>query len=334
MNSTNGSGASRNNEGSNKQSVGHTSGAEHAGAWIHRGLFRVRPTWVRLPVHAEGKELFYGRIVVPAMKLMLRAQNLQITVEGEENIPEHGPALLAINHTGYFDFILSGTLANLRGHRLVRFMAKKELFNVPVLRLILKAMGHIPVDRSAGAAAMDAAVRDLRAGKLVGIFPEGTISRSFEIKELKTGAVRIAQQAQAPLLPVAIWGSQRILSKGTKRNLGRSGIPVWIKLGKPINTEGSVEEVTNRLRNAMQELLSDVRQGYTHTYGPFAGGEDWLPASMGGSAPTPEQALNIDAERRAQREAAKAEKAAKAAEGGKKRNPLSNALRNILRKLR
>lgn len=333
MNSENGSGNSRDNELNNGASFGagsSSSGTGHAGDWIRRGIFRVRPTWVHLPIHAEGKELFYGRIVVPALKLMMRAQNLQITVEGEENIPENGPALLAINHTGYFDFILSGTLANLRGHRLVRFMAKQELFKVPALRLILKAMGHIPVDRSAGAAAMDAAVRDLRAGKLVGIFPEGTISRSFEIKELKTGAVRIAQQAGVPLLPVAIWGSQRILSKGTKRNLGRSGIPVWIKLGKPISTEGSVEEVTARLRSAMQELLNDVRQGYERAYGPFAGGEDWLPASMGGTAPTPEEALKIDAELRAQREAAKAAKAAQAAQGSKKPNPL----RKLLRKLR
>lgn len=278
--------------------------------WVKRGIFRVRPNWVRLPIHAEGKELFYGRIVVPAMKGLMRAQNLQITVEGEEHIPEQGAALLAINHTGYFDFILSGTLASLRGERLVRFMAKKELFDVPVLRLVLRAMGHIPVDRSAGAAAMDLAVRDLEKGKLVGIFPEGTISRSFEVKELKTGAVRIANEADVPLHPVAIWGSQRILSKGTKRHLGRHDIPVWIKLGPAIDREGSVEEVTKRLRSAMQRLLEEVRTDYTHAYGPFERGADWMPASLGGGAPTLEEAEVIDREAKQCKQEKKAQKAA------------------------
>lgn len=162
--------------------------------WVPKGLHKV-------PRHPESREWFYGRIVARLVKGLLRAQAIELTVEGSENVPAQGSALLAINHTGYYDFIFSGAAANLRGGRLTRFMAKKEIFDVPVVGTLVRMMKHIPVNRAAGAGALDEAIKHLQQGQLVGIFPEATISRSFEVKELKSGAVRIAQQADAPSSP-------------------------------------------------------------------------------------------------------------------------------------
>lgn len=277
--------------------------------WIKRGIFWVRPDSPRPPQHPkEGVEPFYQKTITPLLKFMLKAQGHKLTVEGVENIPSNGPALLAFNHTGYFDFIFGGTVPHLAGKRLVRFMAKKEIFEVPVLGTLMMKMHHIPVDRSAGASSMDAAIDSLKDGQIVGIFPEATISRSFEIKDLKTGAVRIASQAGVPLIPVAIWGSQRVWTKDHPKNLGRSNTPVWVRVGEPIAPSGDPVEATERLRTAMIELLDSVRKDYDAEYGPFEDGLYWRPASMGGSAPTLEQAALIDAEEkrlRAEKKAAK-----------------------------
>ncbi|WP_414625698.1 lysophospholipid acyltransferase family protein [Corynebacterium vitaeruminis] len=284
--------------------------------WEKRSIFWVAKNTPSYEPHpSEAKEPFYGRIVVPLIKRMLAAQGIDFTLEGVENLPATGPALLAFNHTGYFDFIFGGTVASLKGHRLVRFMAKKEIFDVPVVGLIMRGMRHISVDRAAGAASLDEAVRSLREGNLVGIFPEATISRAFEIKGLKSGAVRIAAQSGAPLIPVAIWGSQRVWTKDHPRQLGRNHFPVWIKVGSPVDISGTPEEATARLKKAMEALVDEVRTRYEEAYGPFPGGEYWRPVSMGGSAPSLEQAARIDAEEKRQRAERKAAKAAKSAKG-------------------
>ena len=142
----------------------------------------------------EAVEKFYQGLVGFARRLM-RAANIEVTVIGAENIPAESGALLAGNHTGYADFILMGTGPYLHGERLVRFMAKKSVFDVPVLGWLLKLMKHVPVDRAHGGASIAPAVQMLRGGNLVGIFPEATISRSFELANFKTGAARIAHQA-------------------------------------------------------------------------------------------------------------------------------------------
>ena len=107
---------------------------------------------------------------------------------GQENIPTEGGAIIAINHVGYLDFALAGT-ALLPSKRYVRFMAKKEIFDNKIAGPLMRGMHHISVDRSAGSSSFVAAMRALRSGEFIGIFPEGTISVSFEIKEIKSGAV-------------------------------------------------------------------------------------------------------------------------------------------------
>ncbi|AKK07171.1 1-acyl-sn-glycerol-3-phosphate acyltransferase [Corynebacterium mustelae] len=283
-----------------------------AGWRKHGSIFWVRPGFTTIPAHpSESRETIYNSIIIRLVIAMLRFQGIKLSISGSENIPRTGPALLAANHTGYYDFIFSGAVAKLHGHRLVRFMAKKEIFEVPVVGALMRKMKHIPVDRSAGASSLDAAIDSLADGNLVGIFPEATISRSFELKEFKTGAVRIASTANVPLIPMVLWGSQRVWTKDHPRKLGRNHIPVWVRAGAPIELSGDIEKDTQTLRDTMSVMLDELRAEYEEEYGPFPGGEYWRPKSLGGSAPTPAEADERDAEEKRQRAAKKAAKAKK-----------------------
>ncbi|WP_297590737.1 1-acyl-sn-glycerol-3-phosphate acyltransferase [uncultured Corynebacterium sp.] len=256
----------------------------------------------------ESKERLYP-FTVHLFKWLLRLQRISVRIEGAEHIPARGGAVIAGNHTGYYDFMLTGTGPLVHGERLVRFMAKQSVFEKPVLGSILRAMKHVPVDRENGASAVDAAVRNVRDGYLVGIFPEGTISRSFELADFKTGAARIAAQADAPLIPCVIWGSHRIWTKDLPKQL--RGVPVIVRYGAPVALSGNAEEDTRRLKQTMQHMLEQSRTEYEQEFGPFAPGDKWVPASLGGGAPTLEEAAEIYERERAQRKAKKAAKQAK-----------------------
>src|SRR6478736_4343890 len=224
-------------------------------------------------------EVLYTAIIATA-KLGMRALGQPIDITGLEHLPRTGPALLAVNHVGYVDFIYGGVAPERIGRR-VRFMAKRELFDHRVSGPIMRACRHIAVDRAEGEASLAEAMRHLEQGELVGIFPEATISRAMEIKDLKTGAVRIAHRAGVPLIPMVLWGTQRLLTKDHPRDLSR-GTAVSIRIGEPIRVTGDdpVAE-TDTLRLALQDLLAASITSYPqHQDGAW-----WLPASYGGSAP-------------------------------------------------
>src|SRR5215213_4297633 len=177
-------------------------------------------------------ELVYPPVVAFA-KTMFRVLDMRITVEGAEHIPTSGGAVLASNHVSYLDFIFCG-LAAQPARRLVRFMAKTSVFDHRVSGPLMRGMHHIPVDRDAGAAAFDTATAALASGEVVGVFPEATISESFTVKALKTGAARLAQRARVPLIPMAVWGPHRLWTKGHPKDLTKRHVPVIIKIGEPI----------------------------------------------------------------------------------------------------
>jgi 1-acyl-sn-glycerol-3-phosphate acyltransferase len=213
---------------------------------------------------------------------------------------------MAINHTGYMDFTYAG-LAVRPARRLVRFMAKEEVFNHRVSGPLMRGMHHIPVDRNAGAASYRAAVNALKEGEIVGVFPEATISRSFELKEFKSGALRMAAAAGVPILPTVIWGSQRVWTKDHPKRLGRSNVPIIISVGEPVTVtrKEDADAAADTLRERMTELLHAAQDRY-----PRLTGDDlkFLPARLGGTAPTPERAAELDAAeavKRAERRAAK-----------------------------
>jgi 1-acyl-sn-glycerol-3-phosphate acyltransferase len=225
--------------------------------------------------------------VIAAARTMFKALDLRFDIAGSEHVPRKGGAVLVSNHIGYLDFVFAGFAAR-PARRRVRFMAKESVFRNRVSGPLMRGMRHIPVDRAQGEQAFAAAVDALRAGEVVGIFPEATISPSFTLRKFKSGAARMAQQAGVPLLPVALWGTQRLWTKGRKRDLGRNHFPITIRVGEPMTAdpEESAVSVTERLRDRVQELLEAAQKAYP---GKPKGPEDtwWLPAHLGGSAPPP-----------------------------------------------
>ncbi|MBY8885615.1 1-acyl-sn-glycerol-3-phosphate acyltransferase [Streptomyces sp. PTM05] len=239
-------------------------------------------------------ELVYPPVIGFA-RTMFQVQGLRFDIAGTEHVPREGGAVLVSNHISYLDFVFAG-LAARPAKRLVRFMAKESVFRHKVSGPLMRAMKHIPVDRAQGVHAYDNALRALRAGEVVGVFPEATISRSFTLKAFKSGAARLAQEAGVPLLPMALWGTQRMWTKGHPRRLGRHRFPVTLRVGAPLAPEPQeqVESLTDRLRCRVQELLEAAQNAYPVRP---SGERDtwWLPAHLGGTAPTPQEAAALDA---------------------------------------
>ncbi|MEU1996986.1 lysophospholipid acyltransferase family protein [Nocardia gamkensis] len=227
------------------------------------------------------------------------AQGLRIDVEGQEHIPRSGGAVLAVNHTAYLDFMEVGLIGRKSG-RNVRFMMKAELEH-GIVGFLMKHCKAIGVDRTAGAQSYARAVTALRDGELVVVYPEATISRSFELKEFKSGAARMALEADVPIVPLIIWGAHRIWTKDIPRQLGRHRFPINIRIGAPIPPDDPAEKLTATLRTRMSELLARAQRDY-----PMAEGARWLPARLGGTAPTLAEAAVLEREEMERRRRAKA----------------------------
>ena len=149
-------------------------------------------------------------------------------VYGGEKVPQTGPLIAVSNHGSYFDPpILSCCL-----RRPVAFMAKEELFEIPVLKQAIQLYGAYPVKRGAGdRSAIRSAIAALHQGWIVGIFLEGTRTNNARILNPKLGAAMIAAKAQVPLLPISLWGTERILSKGS--SFPRR-VPITVRIGEII----------------------------------------------------------------------------------------------------
>ena len=166
----------------------------------------------------------------------------------------------------------------------MRFMAKKSVFDHPIAGPVMRSMKHIPVDRGSGAASYTHAVDALRAGEVVGVFPEATMSRTLEPKGFKSGAVRMAVEADVSLVPMALWGTQRLWSYDRRSSMKQRNVPVELRVGAPVDPAGDPEAATARLRAAIIELVEAARSDY-----PQDGtGQWWHPARLGGAAPARE----------------------------------------------
>lgn len=235
---------------------------------------------------------------------IFKLRDVKVTVLGENNVPAQGGAVVVSNHSGYLDFMFA-EYPFLKFNRFLRFMAKKEIFEKPVAGWVMRKLRHIPVDRIDGEKSYCMAVDLLKEGELVGIFPEATISRSFEIKSIRNGAIRMAAEAGVPVMNVMIFGSQRVWTKGKKNNLTSKHLPVYIYVGRPWYPTASSPEVleqeTENLRSTMQHDLSLLWDQYQKDLGAFPKGAFWVPKRFGGSAPSYEEAEAqdkvVDAER-------------------------------------
>ena len=231
--------------------------------------------------------------IIGAARTAFAAMGLRFTVTGSEHVPREGGAVMASNHTGYLDFTFAG-LAARPSRRLVRFMCKDEIFDHPVAGPLMRGMKHIPVDRDAGAESFRVALEAVRRGEVVGIFPEATISRSFELKDFKSGAPRLAMDGGVPLIPTVLWGTQRMMTKGRPRDFSR-GKAVTILVGTPIDVPpgSDLDAVSAHLHEVMSGMLDQA----ISTYPQRPTGPDdtwWVPARHGGTAPTLQEATRMD----------------------------------------
>ena len=233
------------------------------------------------------------------VQLFVVASGTRITYLGEENVPKTGGAVIAINHTSYVDWA-PAALAMCRHHRRMRFMIKAEMQQVKIVNSLIKHSGTIPVDRGAGADAYAVAVQRLREGEVVGVYPEATISRSFELKEFKTGAARMAREAGVPIVPLIVWGAHRMWTKDHPRNLGHRNLPITVSVGAPLSASDDVAQTDAALRHSMTALLTQAQETYPHPAGAY-----WVPRRLGGSAPTLAEAAQIEATEAAARAASR-----------------------------
>jgi 1-acyl-sn-glycerol-3-phosphate acyltransferase len=254
------------------------------------------------------RDITYPPVIATA-RLAFKALGLQISIDGAHHVPESGGTVLAFNHVSYVDFIFGG-LAARPSRRLVRFMAKRELFDHRVTGPLMRSLHHINVDREDGMDSYQKALEYLAAGEVVGLFPEATISRSFELKDFKSGTVRMAQEAGVPLIPVIVWGTQRIYTKGHPRDLSR-GKAISISVGAAVPMTGSAVKDTETLKSAMTSILDKVIGSYPqHEDGAW-----WMPQTYGGTAPSREEATTIErAEARERAEKRRAERQAQRSE--------------------
>ena len=241
------------------------------------------------------------RLLEISVTSAVRTVGPRITYYGLENIPATGGAVIAINHTSYIDWV-PAAIAVYRRRRRLRFMIKAEMLDVKIVAFLMRGCSMIPVDRRAGAGAYAVAVQRLREGELVAVYPEATISRSFELKDFKTGAARMAREAGVPIIPMIAWGAHRMWTKDHPRKLLRNRVPITLIVSEPLRPTDSVEQTDVALREAMTELLQRAQLGYPHPAGEY-----WVPRRLGGSAPTLAEAKLLD-------EAELAERARKQAE--------------------
>lgn len=250
------------------------------------------------------------RAVVRAGLGFFRLLRLRVVVVGAEHIPAGGPAVLAVSHFGYLDFALAGKVVWERHGRLVRFLVTKGAWGNPVARPLLDAMAHIPVDRRAGVGAYADALRALREGELVGVFPEGRVHTSFTLAPFKTGAVRMAAAAGVPLVPVVVWGGHRVLTKGRRFRFSHArNVPVLVHIGEPLVLGAGTDphQGTDRLREAMEALLSSAQRAYPDRPADPSRAW-WLPAHLGGAAGAPHPPTPADGSNRHERHPRDAER--------------------------
>ncbi len=226
----------------------------------------------------------FAEWVVPPVVAM---QGTKFTYHGLENIPARGGALLAQNHTSYLDWLPTMLAIKERGRRMY-FMIKAEMADVKAVNYVIKHARLIPVDRRAGHGALEVAVQRMREGQLIGMHPEATISRSFELREFKTGAARMAVEAQVPLIPVVVWGAHRIWPKDHPKKVFRNNVPITVAVGRPLQPQGTADQLNAALRQAMNALLYRVQEEYPHPEGQY-----WVPRRLGGTAPSQDDSRAI-----------------------------------------
>ncbi len=240
------------------------------------------------------------RAVIGAGHLVLRGLSVRVRATGAERLPASGPVVLASNHVSFPDFLFIGK-ALLGSGRLVRFLCRHDIWDSPA-GPAMTAMRHVPVDRTAPAGTYLQARGLLRDGEVVCLFPEAGISTAYVVRALMPGAVALARETGAPLLPITTWGGQRLWpQKRTpddplpRPTLAR-GRTVDVHVGEPLSVppDADVRATTQALGERLHAGLEELQRLAEHRPRP---GEraPWYPAHLGGHAAERAESFRHDA---------------------------------------
>jgi 1-acyl-sn-glycerol-3-phosphate acyltransferase len=252
-------------------------------------------------VGSDGERVY--RSVIRSGRALLRALDLTVRSEGQEHVPADGPVVLAATHVSFPDFLFVSQ--PLLGRRLVRFMCRADIWDTPLpgkpVGRGMEAMRHIPVDRAAPAAAYLRGRSLLREGEAVCVFPEGGISTAYVVRALMPGAVALARETGAPLVPVTLWGGQRLWAQrpGPEAPLPRPDLTrgrlVDVRFHAPLEVaaDADVAETTRQLGHRLQSGLEALQTLPEHRPRP---GEHapWYPAHLGGHARDRAESFGLD----------------------------------------
>lgn len=209
------------------------------------------------------------RIAVAIIRFIVRLLRWRVDAAGMEQVPPRGPVLLVANHVSYLDPILLGIPLDAAG-RTVRYLAKREMFDHWFTGPVVRGADQILVDRKGDAgAALRHAEAALANGKMLVIYPEGTIHPVFDAANAKTGAARLALATGVPVLPAVAWGGQQIGTKTGGVRVG-AGTAHLVRVGPPIpyDPDDTVEDLTARIMAAIAVLLTEVAADHPRDLGP------------------------------------------------------------------
>lgn len=188
-----------------------------------------------------------------------------------EHIPKSGPAIVASNHVSYADVLFLSQFLFVNG-RAPRYIGKKSLFDIPFIGRILYAAGQIPVDRQSQDAskALDHAIASLNAGHLIGVYPEGTLTRDENLWPMvaKTGIARLAIITETPVIPVVAWNMHKVLPPYSKRVHIWPKTKVIFRAGEPIDLsrwygkfdeQEALAEATAHVMKTLTVMLEEIR---------------------------------------------------------------------------
>jgi len=207
-----------------------------------------------------------ANIVIPIFNLFMSRD-----WKGTENIPSHGRVIVASNHMSYLD-VLVFTQFLYRNGRAPRYLGKSGVFSTPVIGKILLAAGQVPVEREGSDAkkAVDHAKIILEQGHMLGVYPEGTLTRDPDMWPMlaKTGCARLALTTNTDVIPIAQWGSQLVVPNYTKKLALFPRKTIIIRVGKPVDLsrwygkgedQQALVEATAAIMRAITDLLEEIR---------------------------------------------------------------------------
>jgi 1-acyl-sn-glycerol-3-phosphate acyltransferase len=233
---------------------------------------------------------FWRRFAVTVVKPVMIGMTRR-TWRGMTNIPATGPVIIVANHMSHADPLVLAHYIYDAG-RWPAFLAKASVFEVPVVGWLLREVDQTPVWRGTAdaAKALDAAIAALNEGRCVVVYPEGTTSKEPDLWPMrgKTGAARLWLTTGAPVVPVVMWGPERLFDPRTKKMRPVPGTPVTVVAGPPIDlsawagaapTAPTLNEITEAIMITLRDMLAEIRGG---TPPPL-----WAPPSRRSSPGTP-----------------------------------------------